>query len=620
MERDPGHGTTVEQAAESLETWPGGMKTEPRGSSTPRSRLPFAHRSNLTRLRAVIDQSFGEATLATKYVGALQGHFFVPGYQRGYRWGQQEVGRLLDDVQASGNQPYFLQPIVVKARDEGRWELIDGQQRLTTLFLILQYIQNHLPAARPRYILEYETRPDSQAYLSNLNPDQQQDNIDFFHIFKAFECIESWFERQIDPLQAAIDFYTATSKSLQIIWYEAPEHTDSKELFRRLNVGRIPLTDAELVKALLLARFRGEDGHTDRAHQVAAQWDVIERDLRTPELWAFVTRRADDQATHIELLLDTLADATARPPSGHRPRFHTFETLRPAIEAAPKKVWEDVQDMHSLLLGWYEDRNLYHWIGYLVAVGEPFRAIVEMARGLAKSRFEDALTARIRLRLRQNEVQVKDLVYPSVKCTEVLLLMNVEEVRQRMSSSERYSFRAHASGSWSLEHIHAQNAELLKTAGQWIEWLRRHRAALTSLPSSEPSEHDALSSDIETALQASSLSEARFRELEQRVVRAFSSGEGDSEEEVHSISNLALLSSGDNSALSNSVFEVKRQEILRRDKSGTYIPACTRNAFLKYYTDAGAQQIHFWGPQDREGYLRAMLALINPFLTPSSPS
>ena len=72
------------------------------------------------------------------------------------------------------------------------------------------------------------------------------------------------------------------------------------------------------------------------------------------------------------------------------------------------------------------------------------------------------------------------------------------------------------------------------------------------------------------------------------------------------ISNLALLASEDNSALSNSVFEVKRRNILERDRDGSYIPACTRNVFLKYYTEAEGQQIHFWGEHDREGYLEAM--------------
>jgi hypothetical protein len=566
----------------------------------------------------VPEPTFEEATLRRRFVGDLDGHFFVPGYQRGYRWGEHEVGRLLDDIQQSGGEPYYLQPIVVKRLAGGKWELVDGQQRLTTLFLILQYIRrNALPAAHPRYSLEYETRPDSHAYLSELNPEDHTRNIDFFHIYRAYECIREWFERQGNQLQAAIDFYTAMSKFVQVIWYEAPARMDSKELFRRLNVGRIPLTDAELVKALLLARIRDAAGQTDRAHEVAAQWDVIERDLRAPEVWAFVTKKAHEEATHIRLILDTLADAISKPPArGLRPLFHTFEILRPRIEESAHSVWNDIQDMHSLLLGWYEDRDLYHRIGFLVAVGEPFETVVDLARGQARSELEVALTERIRARLARSAGQIKELAYPSEKCAEVLLLMNVESIRRRTRSSERYSFRAHASGAWSLEHIHAQNAEPLRRAEQWTAWLRLHREALSTVPTDDETERDTLLADIEAALATSPLPENKFRELEERVVRSLSA-DGDTEDEVHSISNLALLASGDNSALSNSVFEVKRQEIIKRDKDGVYIPACTRDAFLKYYTDARAQQMHFWGTKDREGYLAEMLRLLAPYLAAS---
>lgn len=562
--------------------------------------------------------SLDDTKLEARLVGELAGHFHVPGYQRGYRWGEPDVSRLLDDVKAAGTEPYFLQPIVVKARQDGKWELIDGQQRLTTLFLILQYIQTHLPAAKPGYTLEYETRPDSQGYLTALDADQQKHNIDFFHIYQAFECIAAWFEGQANPLQAAIDFYTATSKSLQVIWYEAPESTNSKELFRRLNLGRIPLTDAELVKALLLARIRGTDPRSNKVHQVAAQWDVIERSLRDPELWAFVTRRTHEEATHIELLLDTLADFVNKPPPGPRPRFHTFEALRPSIEASPKRVWDQVQDLHSLLLGWYEDSTLYHWIGYVVASGKPFRAVVAMAQGLTKAEFKKRLADEIRQGLRLTEAQVRDLAYPSAKCTEVLLLMNVETVRRREGGTQRFSFRSHVLGKWSLEHIHAQNAEPLQTADQWKQWLTHHRKALDAVPTSDPPGREELLGAIDLAITTNPLTEARFRQLEQRVISAFSLDAPAGEDEVHSIANLALLASGDNSALSNSVFEVKRQEILRRDKAGAYIPACTRDVFLKYYTDSDAQQLHFWGPQDREGYLAAMLMRIDPFLTQTS--
>src|SRR4051794_11827431 len=104
-----------------------------------------------------------EAVLAPRIVGEIAGRFVVPGYQRGYRWGREEVTRLLDDVEGRSGR-YYLQPIVVKDT-QGTWELIDGQQRLTTLFLILRYIQSHLPTAKIGYSIEYATRELSAEYL-----------------------------------------------------------------------------------------------------------------------------------------------------------------------------------------------------------------------------------------------------------------------------------------------------------------------------------------------------------------------------------------------------------------------------------------------------------------------
>jgi Protein of unknown function (DUF1524) len=89
--------------------------------------------------------------------------------------------------------------------------------------------------------------------------------------------------------------------------------------------------------------------------------------------------------------------------------------------------------------------------------------------------------------------------------------------------------------------------------------------------------------------------------------------------DVHSIANLALLDHRDNAALSNSVFEVKRRQIIKRDKCGSYIPACTRNVFLKYYTDASGQQPHFWSEEDREAYLAAIRETVGPYLQAEEP-
>lgn len=72
-------------------------------------------------------------------MGDIQGKFIIPSYQRGYRWGESEVTRLLDDIYANGEKNYCLQPVVVKRDEKERFELIDGQQRLTTLFILFRF-------------------------------------------------------------------------------------------------------------------------------------------------------------------------------------------------------------------------------------------------------------------------------------------------------------------------------------------------------------------------------------------------------------------------------------------------------------------------------------------------
>jgi hypothetical protein len=203
--------------------------------------------------------------------------------------------------------------------------------------------------------------------------------------------------------------------------------------------------------------------------------------------------------------------------------------------------------------------------------------------------------------------------------------MNVETVRRRVQSSERYSFDAQARRLWSFEHIHAQNSQGLSTVEQWTAWLSEHRTALDALDLPK-AELAALTDRIDKALPT--ISSETFEPLHWEITRLFTAKDdagnpdqpgASDHSEVDAITNLALLARDDNSVLSNSVFEVKRRQIIARDRSGFYIPICTRNVFLKYYTDAGAQQLHFWGPRDREGYLDAMLDALGPYLLEDVP-
>lgn len=568
------------------------------------------------------------ANLEPKAVGDINGSFFVPAYQRGYRWRAEEVDQLLDDIWESNGDRYYLQPIVVKDMGDEQWELIDGQQRLTTLYLIFTYMfAEGLQSMGAPYTIDYDTRPGSGEFLREPSEAKRSDNVDFHHIYGGYERIRDWFESHEHRKQVVANrFYEYLFNSVKVIWYQVantPEF-DSISLFTRLNVGRIALTDAELVKALLLSQVRQLPGVSDKSAQIAAQWDVIERDLRDPEVWAFITGGQEEAATHIELILDTLADRKSPPPKQmSRPVHHTFETLRPVIGEDPREFWDEVVGLHALITGWYEDRDLFHKVGYLVATGTPFSELLDSALNSRRSAFEESLDERIRSRLKLTPDDLGSLTYEEngQKCELVLLLMNVETIRTRADSTERYSFRAYASGRWSLEHIHAQNAQGMRRDEKvWAAWLRLHRTVLLEVPDLPVSLRDKLLAKVDELLAVMDQPRrggvgSRFNALRAEVEAALSESSA-GEEDLHSISNLALLASEDNSALNNSTFAVKRMDLLERDKAGSYIPVCTRNVFLKYYTDFEFQQPHFWGRADREGYMASMRSVLSPYLLP----
>lgn len=564
--------------------------------------------------------------LELRLVGDIAGKFFVPSYQRGYRWGPDEVLRLLDDIAESGDADYYLQPVVVKAHGD-EWELIDGQQRLTTLFLILQYLKNTgLKSTGADYAMRYATRPGSATYLLDPAEAEIKSNIDYFHIHQAYATIANWFDGHGTggrKQYAADKFYTALFERVYIFWYETPSGVDATDLFTRLNIGRIPLTDSELVKALVLARVRALDGNEERAISIATEWDAIERGLRAPEVWAFVSSRDENTATRIDLLLDAAADRILReegkpvPHRDHRPPFLTFETLRPKIVQSPKSVWNEVADLYSIVQGWYDDRSLFHKLGYLTAAGLDFVALLDESAGRTKSDFDEHLTTLIGKRLNLSADRLAELSYESKpqakRLSEVLLLLNVATVSAMNDSSERYSFSAHARGVWSLEHVNAQQTDRLNRESQWTAWLQVHRDALSGVPDLDPKKRMELEQEIDQAL--TELTRERFLALEARIVPLFAAEDDDKDEATHSIWNLALLSKDDNSALNKAVFEVKRRRIIERDKAGSYIPVCTRNLFLKYYSHADDIQLHFWSQQDRESYLAEITTVLAPYLT-----
>ena len=551
--------------------------------------------------------------LEPKLIGNIEGEFYVPAYQRGYRW-KEEVKMLLNDIHEIGEgKNYSLQPIVVRKIGEKKFELIDGQQRLTTLYIILKYIKEFLPKSQIKFSIDYQTRTNSRLFLESIdfkNTDIETDIIDEYFFNEATKTIVEWFGQQDDESQTAIELSSKLNKKIRVIWYEVDSTEDSVSLFTRLNIGRIPLTNAELVKALFLGRNNGID---DRKQlEIATEWDIIEKELHNDSLWYFITNEnPKSYPTRIELIFDLIA----KKQKGEREKFFTFFHFDNKIKDKKEKsdIWTEILRYYQRLKEWYENIDLYHKIGYLIASeSKHLQELIDESKDITKTSFQYSLDALI----------ANSINFPKEYCElsydnktdygfieKLLLLFNVETIRQKSDETMRFRYDKHKQENWSLEHIHAQQSQGMNKREQWVEWLNLHKNSLMTIDC----ELDAsLIQDLSDAVNDEKLTGDKFSTLFTRVTTILS--EDGSIEYTHSLSNLALLGQSDNSALNNSTFDVKRNKILELDKTSDYIPVCTRRVFLKYYTTSESNQFHFWGKADRDGYVAEMDSVLRVYL------
>lgn len=101
--------------------------------------------------------------------------------------------------------------------------------------------------------MEYETRNKSAKFLANIDAERKEENIDFYFMVNAYEKINQWFDNKGEHFLTMTTIKTLFADNVKVIWYEVDDSENSIAMFTRLNIGKIPLTSAELVKADLLA-------------------------------------------------------------------------------------------------------------------------------------------------------------------------------------------------------------------------------------------------------------------------------------------------------------------------------------------------------------------------------
>ena len=554
-----------------------------------------------------------ENILELKTINELnQYSFFIPSYQRGYKWSYKEVEDLLNDIDefkpksisdSDDKTWYCLQPIVVKKREKD-FEVIDGQQRLTTIFLILNYLnQDFVTEKRDKlFELDYETRTGTKDFLKTLGTATSAENIDFYYISTAYRSINNWFSNRPQNFDQG-DFRSKFKFHSKIIWYESSED-NSISIFTRINIGKIPLTNSELIKALFLNSANFDKNKIDKLRlkqlEISTEWDAIEHALQNNSFWYFLTG-SKISTNRIEFIFDLMNEEEDSNDKYSTFRFFNKKFQKKSQEAIESN-WKEIKDYFQRFNEWFNERDLYHKIGYLISINAvTIKNIYKKSSLVAKSEFKKHLDALIKNSIKN--VSLEELQYGDKNVYNILLLYNILTMLNSEKDNSRFPFDIFKNENWDIEHITSvkdtipdkNRKEWLDDANVFIDDTKKNGKALK-----DRTEKCNVNDDDE------------FKTLFEEIVSHFNSDIKD--EDINDISNLTLLDSETNRGYKNAVFPFKRKTIIKRDKSGVFIPICTKNVFLKYFSEY-PPRISFWTQDDRENYEKDIYSVLDNYIT-----
>ncbi|WP_291066943.1 MULTISPECIES: DUF262 domain-containing protein [unclassified Empedobacter] len=572
----------------------------------------------------------------------LQYNFFIPSYQRGYRWTEKQVTDLLNDIwdfiesDPTKEEWYCLQPIVIKQQDE-RKDVIDGQQRLTTIFLILKYLEKFIESDVKTFQLEYETRnttkSNSKDFLNKVEQKTENealDNIDYYHIYKAFEAIKKWFKNKASIYSSvSSEFITPFLRKTKVIWYDSNEE-DAVEIFTRINSGKIPLTNAELIKALFLnsSNFKNKDGKNEEEQnaiadkirlkqlEISNEWDFIETTLHNEEFWWFINKDDNEKDTRIEFIFELIV-GLPKVKNKKNKDFKDFEeyyketddtyyTFRKYAEKFKVKSeneinnnWKDVKRCFQTLQDWFNNRELYHKIGFLITIGHDIKQLIKKSQLQSKTEFIAFIEEEISNKF--SNIQLENIQYGNKQVRPLLLLHNIQTMLNNTKENSRFPFNRYKNEKWDIEHIHAKasDAKVKDDIEEQRNWLSENFEKDVIVHNNED-----LNNRITSLINRQSIKkDDNFQELIEYVLG----------EEDDSLRNLCLLDRGTNRSYKNDSFKKKRKKIIEQEKKGTFIPICSRNVFMKYYSDE-LKQLGQWSEIDRNAYYTNISQILKDYL------
>lgn len=361
--------------------------------------------------------------------------FLIKPYQRGYRWENKQIECLIKDLSSFDprEEEYCLQPIIVKRIGDGNeYELVDGQQRLTTLWILKEfYASMHSTfvddSSKDNYKLIYENKHPLQSILlqlhdklaedkelveklatdqlnlysffaSELKTDEygstksykENEHPDIDSVLSSVCCIAKYADVLPNLGKQHINYFlenifkpqdnSRRSKAIKIIWHELEKEDDPITVFTNVNANKIKLTNAELIKARLMYEIskKGEqDAHALTRENLALQWENIERLLNDDGFWYFVHGKTGRVTTRIDYLFEIYLqvreiEEKEKKEKEKKDEYWIYDEIDAQIEKGTtvKRIWDKISNIFYTLQDWFRDETneLFHLLGLSIAL------------------------------------------------------------------------------------------------------------------------------------------------------------------------------------------------------------------------------------------------------------
>lgn len=572
------------------------------------------------------------------YLSAFEkAYYHIPLYQRGYKWTSKQVNKLLDDInlfQPEGTKFYCLQNITLVPQ-ETCFNVVDGQQRLTTLVLLLSYLErkdlvqdkltfptNSIRSYTNNFLKEMVTNEAAtfpkSAWEDFILTKKDYDHQDIYHLFGAYKAIENWFEdKKWSNAEDKANFSRKILNHVKLIINRIEEegNTSEEKIFGNLNSKRVPLDGADLVRAIIITRVAKEEGKkegdiknivrvNEKRVKIGWQLDQINNWWSRGEVKnyfaRFISIKSEEAGVGNKLFkekkypINLLYLLFAEKQGENELTLEFIERYNNNAIG----LYKELLELNNSLKDWFEDRVLYHYLGFLFfndnrpknKGGVSFYKIWEIWKSSqTRSTFKILLKKEMRRLIEKDEValdftNMETNWYNDKDKTLVKTLVLMDVIHCSQFEGQAFlPYTAFTKANNDIEHIFPQNPAEISKKKEYIHFLNTHIVAKEK--QFDLANFDARKEDEKFLLDIDNFIKEHISSIK-----------------INSIGNLVLLYFSLNRSLGNKTYSYKRARVIEYFNDGHFIQPHTFKVFVRYFNNERHENkdLDYWTNQDIE--------------------